>query len=607
MCGIVGYIGSVNCVPVILEGLKRLEYRGYDSSGISIIKNKEIITYKKIGRIFNLEKIVPEDLTGTIGIGHTRWATHGGVLDKNAHPHVSRNGKFSIIHNGIIENYQNIKNKLIDEGYTFKSDTDSEVIAHLIEKNYNGNFEEAFYKTLPMLEGTYGIVAMSLNDPDYLMVARKGSPLIIGVGENEMFVASDVNAFLGYTKQVVYLEDYEIAKLEQKRFVTKDFRLTEIEKKINTVNWDVSDMDKGHFPHFTIKEIFEQTESIKRAFAGRIVHNTGTVKLGGLNLTPQELMQIQNINIIACGTSYHAGMVASYVIEELARVGVNVQIASEIRYKNPIVHKGTLVFAVSQSGETIDTLFAMREYQRKGAKVLGICNVVGSTIPRESNGGVYVHSGPEIAVASTKAFTSQLIAFYLLSILLGRMRDMSQFRGEQLISEIEQIPNKIQAILDKTKLIEDIAAKYSKYDNFLFLGRGISYPVALEGALKLKEISYKHAEGIAAGEIKHGPIALIDKNTPVIFIIPDDELYQKTLSNIQEIKARGGIVLVICNEATDKLKELADDVFVIPKTDPVLSPLLTVVPLQLFAYFIARDLGCDVDKPRNLAKSVTVE
>lgn len=607
MCGIVGYVGDKNCVSIIIEGLKRLEYRGYDSSGISIIKNENITTYKKTGRIFNLEKEVPESLSGVVGLGHTRWATHGGVFDKNAHPHVSRNGKFSIIHNGIIENYQHLKNKLLEEGFTFQSDTDSEVIAHLIEWNYEGNFEDAFYKTLPLLEGTYGIVAMSSFEPNYLMVARKGSPLIIGVGTDEMFVASDVNAFLGHTKQVVYLEDYEIAKLEKKSYVTRDFRLAEVKKSVDTITWDISDMSKGNFPHFTIKEIFEQTESIKRAYAGRIVHNTGTVKLGGLNLTPQELFQIENIDIIACGTSYHAGLVASYAIEELARINVNVHIASEIRYKNPIVRKGTLVFAVSQSGETIDTLFALREYQRKGAKVLGICNVVGSTIPRESDGGVYVHSGPEVAVASTKAFTSQLIAFYLISILLGRMRDMTQFRGESLLSELEKIPDKIQSVLDKAKLIEDIAAKYSKFDNFLFLGRGISYPVALEGALKLKEISYKRAEGIAAGEIKHGPIALVDQNTPVVFILPEDDLYQKTLSNMQEIKARGGVVFVVCNEATDKIKELADDVFVTPKTDSILSPLLTIVPLQLFSYFIARDLGRDVDKPRNLAKSVTVE
>jgi glutamine---fructose-6-phosphate transaminase (isomerizing) len=607
MCGIVGYIGSNNCVPIMIEGMKRLEYRGYDSSGIAIFNNNEIDVYKKIGKIFNLEKFLPSDLNSCLGIGHTRWATHGGVTDKNAHPHLSRNKKIAIIHNGIIENYSILKNILIKDGFIFKSDTDSEVIAHLIEKNYKGNFEEAFYNTLQLLEGAYGIVAICADEPGYLMVARKGSPLVIGVGNNEMFIASDVSAFLGHTKQAVYLEDYEIAKIEQNKFITKDFRLNEIQKKVNTIDWDLSSFDKGDFEHFMLKEIFEQSESVKRAFAGRTMPNFGTTKLGGLNLTPQELFLIERINVIACGTSYHAGLVGAYTIEELSRINTRVEIASEIRYKNPIIEKGTLTFAVSQSGETIDTLFAMREYQRKGAKVLGICNVVGSTIPRESNGGIYVHSGPEIAVASTKAFTSQLVSFYLLAILIGRMRDLSQYRGNELITELENIPSKIEQILNNNNEIKLISEKYSNFDNFIFLGRGISYPVALEAALKLKEISYLHAEGVASGEIKHGPIALIEKNTPVIFIIPDDHLFEKTLSNIQEVRARGGIILVITNKKDSKIKDLADDIIEVPKTDNLFSPLLTIIPLQLFAYHIAKFRGCDIDKPRNLAKSVTVE
>jgi len=607
MCGIVGYIGESNCVPIIVEGLKRLEYRGYDSSGISIVIDKEIITYKKTGKIINMEQTLPGNLDSTLGIGHTRWATHGGVTDANAHPHLSRNKKFSIIHNGIIENYTQIRNKLSKEGFEFKSETDSEVIAHLLEKNFSGNFEDAFYKTLSVLEGTYGIVAINLDEPNYFMVARKGSPLVIGVGTNEMFVASDVNAFLGNTKKVIYLEDYEIAKIEKDKFLIRDFRLNEVQKNISTIEWELDSLNKGDFEHFMLKEIFEQPESVKRAFAGRTITNTGTAKLGGLNLTPYELFHIDRINIIACGTSYHAGLIGAQAIEELARMNTRVEIASEMRYKNPIVEKGTLSLAVSQSGETIDTLFAMREFQRKGSKVLGICNVVGSTIPRESDGGVYVHSGPEIAVASTKAFTSQLIAFYLFAIMIGRMRDLSQHRGIALVNELEKIPSKIEAVLKNAPQIEKLAEKYSKMDNFLFLGRGVSYSVALEGALKLKEISYLHAEGVAAGEIKHGPIALIDKKTPVVFIIPNDHLFDKTISNMQEVRARGGVILVICNREDQKIKEIADDYIIVPETDSLYSPLLTIIPLQLFAYYIAKFRGCDIDKPRNLAKSVTVE
>ena len=606
MCGIVGYIGENNCVPIIVEGLKRLEYRGYDSSGIAVLNGNNIDTYKKIGKIVNLESFLPEGLEGRLGIGHTRWATHGGVTDSNAHPHASANRKISIIHNGIIENYIILKNKLKSEGFEFRTETDSEVIAYLIEKNYNGDFEEAFNNTLSLLEGAYGIVALCADEPDYFMVARKGSPLVIGVGNDEMFVASDVSAFLGYTKQAVYLEDYEIARIEKKKFTTRDFRLKEVKKSVNMIDWDLASFEKGDFEHYMLKEIHEQPESVRRAFAGRILHNYGTVKLGGLNMTPQELSNIERVNIIACGTSYHAGLVGAYIIEELARINTRVEIASEIRYKNPITEKDTLTFAVSQSGETIDTLFAMREYQRKGSKVLGICNVVGSTIPRESNGGVYVHSGPEIAVASTKAFTSQLMAFFLFAVLMGRMRDLSQHRGIELINEIERIPGKIEEILANND-IEKIAKKYSELDNFLFLGRGINYPACLESALKLKEISYLHAEGIAAGEIKHGPIALIDKNTPVIFIMPDDHLYEKTLSNMQEVRARGGVILAVVNKDDQKVRDLADDMIIIPKTDQLFSPILSIIPMQLFAYHIAKLKGCDIDKPRNLAKSVTVE
>jgi glucosamine--fructose-6-phosphate aminotransferase (isomerizing) len=607
MCGIIGYVGERDCLPILIEGLKRVEYRGYDSAGVSVLSRNHLKTYKKAGKISLLESVLPDSLKAKIGIAHTRWATHGAPTDNNAHPHISQNGKFAIVHNGIVENYQVLKKKLEAEGFEFKTETDSEVIAMLIEKFYNGNFEDAFHKALFQLEGAYGIVALCENEPEYLMTARKGSPLIIGIGQNESFIASDANAFLGHTKQVVYLEDYEIARVEKKKFVARDFRLSEISKSVDTVDMEVSRMDKGNYEHFMIKEIFEQPESIKRAFAGRLLENIGTARLGGLNLSKKELFEISNVNIIACGTSYHAGLVGAYVIEDFSRITTKVEISSEFRYKNPIVEKGSIYFAISQSGETIDTLFAMREVQRKGAKVLGICNVVGSTIPRESDGGVYVHSGLEVAVASTKAFTSQLTVLYLYAILMGRMRDMSLQRGIELINEINMIPQKVQKILDNSKIIENIAEKYYNMDNFLFLGRGISYPVALEGALKLKEISYRHAEGIAAGEIKHGPIALVDNNTPVIFIIPKDNVYEKTLSNIEEIKARGGKTIAICHEGDKKVKDLVDDVIEIPVSDPAMSPLLSIIPLQLFAYYVAKKLGCDIDQPRNLAKSVTVE
>ncbi len=607
MCGIVGYVGNKNCVPMMIEGLKRLEYRGYDSSGISFYNDNKLNTYKKIGKISAMEKIVPPDASGKIGIGHTRWATHGGVTDKNSHPHLSMDKKFAVVHNGIIENYRVIKEKLQSDGMEFNSTTDTEVIAMLLQKNYTGDFESAFFKTISLLEGTYGIVAMCVDYPDMLMVARKGSPLVLGIGESEMYIASDVSAFLGYTKQVVYLEDNEISILKKDSFITKDFSQTEKEKIVATVDWDVSQLDKNNYEHFMLKEIFEQPESVKRALAGRIMEDVGTAKLGGLNMTPQELFDIERLGIIACGTSYHAGLVGAYVMEELARIPTSVYVASEIRYKNPIIGKNSLNFAVSQSGETIDTLLAMKEFQRKGSRVLGICNVVGSTIARESNGGVYVHSGPEIAVASTKAFTSQLTVFYLFSILLGRMKDISQHRGVELVKELKQISIKMNKIVASADKIRDIAKKYSSCNYFLFLGRGVSYPVALEGALKLKEISYVHAEGVPAGEIKHGPIALIDKNTPVIFIAPKDHVHDKIVSNIEEVKARGGRLIAICNPGDKKVQELVDDYIEVPETDPLFSPLLTILPLQLLAYYIAKELGCDIDQPRNLAKSVTVE
>lgn len=607
MCGIVGYIGKENCANFLVEGLKRLEYRGYDSSGICVLNEGRLSCYKKAGKIVNMEAILPPKIIGKSGIGHTRWATHGGVTDANAHPHLSANGKFAIVHNGIVENYETLRAKLTAEGFEFKSTSDSEVIAMLLEKNFSGDFEKAFYQTLSLLEGTYGIVAIYADEPDYLMVGRKGSPLVLGIGDGCTFIASDVSAFLGHTKQAVYLEDNENCKVYADSFITTDFTQEKKQKEIATIEWDAAELDKKNYEHFMLKEIFEQPESVARAYAGRILPDIGTAKLGGLNMEPAELAAVDNIGIIACGTSYHAGLVGSYLLEELARLQTVVHIASEIRYKNPILRRNSLQFAVSQSGETIDTLLAMREFQRKGGRVLGICNVVGSSIARESDGGVYVHSGPEVAVASTKAFTSQLTVFLLFSILMGRMRDMSQYRGVQLIDDLQKIPEQMEAVLKKSEQIAEIAKKYSKLNNFLFLGRGISYPVVMEAALKLKEISYIHSDGIAAGEIKHGPIALIDKNTPVIFVVPQDHLHDKMISNIQEVKARGGKLIAVCNEGDEKIRSLVQDVIEVPKTEPLFSPLLTILPLQLMAYYTAKELGCDIDQPRNLAKSVTVE
>lgn len=607
MCGIVGYIGKENCANFLVEGLKRLEYRGYDSSGICVLNEGRLSCYKKAGKIVNMEAILPPKVIGKSGIGHTRWATHGGVTDANAHPHLSANGKFAIVHNGIVENYETLRAKLTAEGFEFKSTSDSEVIAMLLEKNFSGDFEKAFYQTLSLLEGTYGIVAIYADEPDYLMVGRKGSPLVLGIGDGCTFIASDVSAFLGHTKQAVYLEDNENCKVYADSFITTDFTQEKKQKEIATIEWDAAELDKKNYEHFMLKEIFEQPESVARAYAGRILPDIGTAKLGGLNMEPAELAAVDNIGIIACGTSYHAGLVGSYLLEELARLQTVVHIASEIRYKNPILRRNSLQFAVSQSGETIDTLLAMREFQRKGGRVLGICNVVGSSIARESDGGVYVHSGPEVAVASTKAFTSQLTVFLLFSILMGRMRDMSQYRGVQLIDDLQKIPEQMEAVLKKSEQIAEIAKKYSKLNNFLFLGRGISYPVVMEAALKLKEISYIHSDGIAAGEIKHGPIALIDKNTPVIFVVPQDHLHDKMISNIQEVKARGGKLIAVCNEGDEKIRSLVHDVIEVPKTEPLFSPLLTILPLQLMAYYTAKELGCDIDQPRNLAKSVTVE
>ncbi len=607
MCGIVGYVGKKNVTEILLEGLKRLEYRGYDSAGIGVQGPGTITVIKRKGKIHDLKAAVPNSLRGTCGIGHTRWATHGEVNDVNAHPHTDSAGKITVVHNGIIENFSALKEKLAEDGHIFHTETDSEVIPHLIESLYQDDLEKAVKEAVMLLKGTYGIVCMHADEPGVLVGARNGSPLVLGIGDDEFFLASDVTAMIAYTKQVVYIEDGEVISIRNGNFHTTDFRDRSVEKKVDYITWELEAIEKNGYVHFMEKEIFEQPESILSAMQGRLDLEFGTSHLGGLNLAKQELLNLERVKIIAAGTSYHAGMVASYLIESMARLPCTAELASELRYRNPIVERNTVYFAVSQSGETADTLYAMRELQRKGAKVLGICNVVGSTIPRESDGGVYIHSGPEIAVASTKAFTSQLTALYLFALLIARMRDLSLEKGQEMIRQLEAIPDQVRYVLSKADEIKELAKKYAHAEDALFLGRGINYPVALEGALKLKEISYIHAEGYSAAEIKHGPIALINEKTPSIFIIPDDGLREKVISNMKEVKARQGKVIAVCVEGDREVAEIADDIVTVPRMSEIIYPFVMIVPLQLFSYYAALELGRNVDQPRNLAKSVTVE
>ena len=607
MCGIIGYCGPKPAAELLVEGLRRLEYRGYDSSGIAVGSNDGITVIKRKGKIRELRQAIPDNLKGNYGIGHTRWATHGGVNDTNAHPHTDCTGRIVIAHNGIIENYTSLKEILKKEGHVFKSETDSEVIAHLIEKYYTGDLERAVKEALSLLKGTYGIVCMIAEEPDLIIGARNGSPLVLGVGDGEMFLASDVTAIISHTKQVVYLEDGEIVSIKPDGFKTTDLNENRIEKDIEYISWELEEIEKNGFTHFMEKEIYEQPEAIKRAISGRILTDVASSHLGGLNMTTKELLNIERVKIIGAGTSYHAGMVGAYLLESVARIPSVSEIASELRYRNPIIERNTLYFAISQSGETADTLYAMRELQRKGATVLGVCNVVGSTIARESDGGVYIHSGPEIAVASTKAFSSQITVFYLFALLLSRMRDMSHEQGLAYINDLRSIPAKLEEIFQKKEEIKALVHKYARYKDMLFLGRGINYPVALEGALKLKEISYIHAEGYTSAEIKHGPIALINEETPSIFLVPDDGLKEKVVSNMKEVKARGGQVIAVTVDGDNSIRDIADDVFIIPKTSEIFYPFLLVVPLQMFSYYCALELGRNVDQPRNLAKSVTVE
>lgn len=612
MCGIVGYIGKQQALPILMEGLKRLEYRGYDSAGIAVINDKEeLITHKKSGKIVEMERTIPNDknFISSVGIAHTRWATHGEPTTVNAHPHMDCSNKIAIVHNGIIENHKVLKKNLQNEGHKFRTDTDTEVLAHLIEEVLKkiDDLHSAVKEALKLVEGTYGLVVLSKENPHKLIVARKGSPLIIGVGENENYIASDVAALVVHTKSVIYLKDNETAEVSANSFSVKTLANNIVEPVIKEIDWDISMIEKGDYDYFMQKEIFEQPDSISNAFRGRFNADLNTARLGGVNLDPKELENIDQIVIVACGTSWHAGLVGEYMIESMARIPVQVQYASEFRYRDPIINHRTLVISISQSGETADTLAAIREAKEKGAKVMGITNVIGSTIARETDFGSYIHAGTEIGVASTKAFTSQLTVLFLLGWMLGRMRILPPETGAKFAAELTKIPGKVEEILGYNDYIKNLVTSNGIPTNALYLGRGINFPVALEGALKLKEISYIHAEGYPAAEMKHGPIALIDENMPVIFIAPDDFVYDKILNNIQEVKTRKGKVIAIANKNSKGIEDVTDNVIYIPRTISLLSPLLTVIPLQLLAYHYAIAKDCNVDQPRNLAKSVTVE
>ncbi len=610
MCGIVGYIGSKNCVPILIEGLKRLEYRGYDSAGIGLINSKECKVIKTKGKVSELEKIVgKEAIDSHLGIGHTRWATHGEPSMINAHPHMNQEKTLFLIHNGIIENYMSLKKGLLSEGYKFVSETDTEVLTHLIDRylKLKNNLFQAVRYALNEVEGTYGIAVIYNGEPDKIVAAKKGSPLVIGIGKNENFVASDVNALIAHTSQVVYLEDGEIAEIFQDHFHAKTISDENIIKEIHEVDMSVDEITKGGFPHYMLKEIMEQPESLYNSMRGRLVLKEGISKLGGLQGYEEKIANSDRIIISACGTSWHAALVGEYMIEQLTGIPVEVEYASEFRYRHPIITSKDTVIFISQSGETADTLAALKEAKKKGALCLGVCNVVGSSIARESHAGVYIHAGPEIGVASTKAFTSQLLVLALITLLIARRKNLNQLDGQEIIQELQNLTSKVESILKHNDEIEKIAEKYVDSKNFLYLGRGYNFPVALEGALKLKEISYIHAEGYPAAEMKHGPIALIDENMPVVFIAMKDSVYEKVASNIEEVKARKGRILAIVNEDDNQIDKLVDHVIRVPKTIDILQPILSVIPLQLLAYHIAVKKGLNVDQPRNLAKSVTVE
>lgn len=611
MCGIVAYIGTREAYPIILKGLKRLEYRGYDSSGVALL-NGGLKVYKKKGKVAQLEETLQGvDLHANIGIGHTRWATHGEPSDRNAHPHTSSGGKLAMIHNGIIENYAQLKQELVKKGYIFHSDTDTEVLLNFIEdiqKNNNCPLEEAVRIALKRIVGAYVIVLIDNDNPDTLIAARKGSPLVIGIGKNEHFLASDASPIIEYTKEVVYVNDYEVAIIKPGELILKNLGNERQTPFITKLDMELAAIEKGGYDHFMLKEIYEQPQTIFDCLRGRLDADGGTITMSGVEKYAEQIMNANRIVMVACGTSWHAGLVAEYIFEELCRINVEVEYASEFRYRNPVINKGDVIIAISQSGETADTLVAIENAKTKGAIILGVVNVVGSSIARASDAGAYTHAGPEIGVASTKAFTAQLAVLTMIALKIGYAKGvLDHQRYLQLLKELDAIPDKVSTILQMTDGIKAIAEKYKDAPSSLFLGRGYNFPVALEGALKLKEISYIHAEGYPAAEMKHGPIALVDENLPVVFIATKDSFHEKVISNMQEIKARKGKVIAIINEGDEQSLALADDVMIVPEADEIMSPMLSVIPLQLWAYYTGLAKGQDVDKPRNLAKSVTVE
>jgi len=615
MCGIVAYIGRSAALPVLMDGLRRLEYRGYDSAGVAILESGQIHLRKSVGRIANLaEEIGKNPISGSIGISHTRWATHGAVTRENAHPHTDKSGRLHLVHNGVIENYQILRDQLIERGHIFHSQTDTEVLAHLVGEAFDratsrneATLVEAVRQALRQVIGTYGISVVHADVPGVIIGARRGSPLVLGIGKNEHFLASDVSAIVAHTRDVVYLNDYEIIALQAEGFEITTVSGNGADYQVSKVEYSPESVDKGHYPHYMLKEIHEQPNSVRDALRGRLCLEEATAKLGGLNMSNADLRSVDRIVLVGCGTAFHSALAGEYLIESLAHIPVECEFASEFRYRNIPLDRDTLVFVVSQSGETADTLAALRESQRKGHRTLGICNNVASTIARESDGGVYMHAGPEIGVAATKSFTSQLTIFALLGLLLGRIRHLSHSDGLEIIAAMEKLPDLVARTLQLDSQIAAIAKKYAHSKSFLFMGRQAQYPIALEGALKLKEISYISASGYPSAELKHGVIALITEEAPSIFIAPRDAVFEKNISNIEEVKARKGPVIAIGTEGDTALAKICDDVILIPDCPHYLTPILSVIPLQLLSYHIAAELGCDVDKPRNLAKSVTVE
>ena len=610
MCGIVGFTGRREASPVLLEGLRRLEYRGYDSAGMATGTGNELHLRKKAGRLAELGKLVAtHPAPGCYGISHTRWATHGGATDRNAHPHLDTSGNIALVHNGVIENFAMLKHQLQAGGIKFRSDTDTEVLAHLISHYYHGDLVSAVRQALTLVKGTYGIAAIAKSEPGLVVGARLGSPLVVGMGVDGTYLASDANALAGYADKVVYLNDKQVCALNGDDWEIRDQDLLPATVSVQDIANFLGDGDaeRGDFPHFMLKEIYEQPETVANAMRGRLDDVDATAHFGGLNLSPQQLRHIDRIIMTACGTSYHSGMVGEYLLEELARLPVEVEYASEFRYRNPPVDRNTVTLAITQSGETADTLAALRESKRMGHTTLAICNVVGSSIAREAHGGVYLHAGPEIGVASTKAFTSQVTVLAMLALYFGRTRHLSSIQGHRIIEDLRKLPDAIRVALGYHDRVKQVAAKYADAENVLYLGRQFLYPAALEGALKLKEISYIHAEGYPAAEMKHGPIALVDEQTPSVFLVPRGNVFDKVMSNMQEIKARRGPVIAIASEGDRDVADVADDVIPVPDVPEYLQPIVVAIPLQLLAYEIAVLRGCDVDKPRNLAKSVTVE